>query len=81
MSAMLDDDLADGQERVHGSMVLQCACGDGCYHRMPASEPVIPAQRREAGELEERRRDVGQDAVGERAAREPPGRPGRTAPG
>ena len=43
--------------------------------------PVMPAQRRQAGELEEGRRDVGQDPVAQAQAARPRDRRARTGPG
>ena len=57
------DDLADGQERVHGVDGSSVRYGDGCYHKIAAIGRSSRAQRGRPAKLEQRRRDVGQDAV------------------
>ena len=55
-------DLADGQQGVHDVDSSE-RFGDGCYHKIRGDRPVIPAQRGMSAKVEERRRDVGEDAV------------------
>ena len=69
------DDLADGQGRIHwGRPPLETAADDstGFQAVRTSDRPVIEGHRRQADQVADRRRDVGEHAIAERRALDRP---------